>query len=141
MGPAPLNTAIQAIADTLAANEVDILAANNEDKQAATSSGVVDSLYKVTVFVCVKFDSCEVFVCPTQRLDLSGDKFKSLVASVGEVVALPDPVGVVTLATQLDDGLDLYRVSCPIGVICVIFEARPEAAVRRATLLRLPCWT
>jgi glutamate-5-semialdehyde dehydrogenase len=51
------------------------------------------------------------------------------------VIALEDPVGQVTLATRLDDGLDLFRVTCPIGVLCVIFEARPEAAVRAAPLL------
>jgi glutamate-5-semialdehyde dehydrogenase len=45
-----------------------------------------------------------------------------------------DPIGSVSYATELDDGLELYRVSCPLGVVCVIFEARPDAAVQIATL-------
>ena len=43
-------------------------------------------------------------------------------------------VGVVQRATELDAGLELYRVSCPIGVLCVIFESRPEAAVQISAL-------
>ena len=45
-----------------------------------------------------------------------------------------DPVGKTLLATQLDQGLELYRVTCPIGVIGVIFESRPDALVRFSTL-------
>ena len=48
--------------------------------------------------------------------------------------ALADPVNAVTLARELDEGLNLFRVTCPIGVLCVIFEARPEAAVQIASL-------
>jgi len=47
---------------------------------------------------------------------------------------LPDPVGKTTLATKLDDGLDLYRVTSPIGVLLVIFEARPEVIANIASL-------
>jgi glutamate-5-semialdehyde dehydrogenase len=57
-----------------------------------------------------------------------------MLAGVDDVRRLEDPVGKVTLATRLDDGLDLYRVTCPIGVIGVIFEARPDAAVQIASL-------
>lgn len=69
-----------------------------------------------------------------KRLDLSGDKYETLLAGIRDLISLPDPVGRVQLATQLDDKLELYRVSCPIGVIGVIFESRPEAAVQIATL-------
>lgn len=51
-----------------------------------------------------------------------------------DVANLPDPTGVVSYATKLDDGLDLYRISCPIGVLLVIFEARPEVIVNIAAL-------
>ncbi|RAL64372.1 hypothetical protein DID88_001848 [Monilinia fructigena] len=47
---------------------------------------------------------------------------------------LEDPVGKVTLRTRLDDGLDLERVSCPIGVLLIIFEARPEVIANIASL-------
>jgi glutamate-5-semialdehyde dehydrogenase len=53
---------------------------------------------------------------------------------VRSVEQLPDPVGVVSLARRVDEGLDLFRVSCPIGVVAVVFEARPEAAVQIAAL-------
>ena len=51
-----------------------------------------------------------------------------------DVAALPDPTGQVLYATELDDGLELYKVSCPIGVLLVIFEARPEVVVNIASL-------
>ena len=69
-----------------------------------------------------------------RRLDLSGDKFTALLESVGEVVRLADPVGQVLQQTVLDDGLLLRRVSCPIGVLGVIFESRPDAVVQIASL-------
>jgi glutamate-5-semialdehyde dehydrogenase len=69
-----------------------------------------------------------------RRLDLSGEKFTALLESVGEVVRLADPVGRVLEQTVLDDGLQLRRVSCPIGVLGVIFESRPDAVVQIAAL-------
>lgn len=62
-----------------------------------------------------------------RRLDLrKADKYDSMLQGILDVGALEDPVGTVTLAKHLDDGLDLYRVTCPVGVLLVIFEARPE---------------
>lgn len=69
------------------------------------------------------------------RLDLGqGDKWEPMLQGVLDVATLPDPTGSVTYATELDDGLELYRVSCPIGVLLVIFEARPEVVVNIAAL-------
>lgn len=51
-----------------------------------------------------------------------------------DVANLPDPNGNVSYASELDEGLDLYRISCPIGVLLVIFEARPEVVVNIASL-------
>ena len=69
------------------------------------------------------------------RLDLGrGDKWNSMLQGVLDVAALPDPVGTVSYATELDDKLELYKVSCPIGVLLVIFEARPEVVVNIAAL-------
>ncbi|KAJ3119041.1 hypothetical protein HDU96_003216 [Phlyctochytrium bullatum] len=67
-----------------------------------------------------------------KRLDLGvgKDKFQSLIQGVLDVGKLDDPVGKVTLGTKLDDCLELYRVSCPIGVLLIIFEARPEVVVQ-----------
>uniref|UniRef100_A0A7S1F920 glutamate-5-semialdehyde dehydrogenase n=1 Tax=Noctiluca scintillans TaxID=2966 RepID=A0A7S1F920_NOCSC len=69
-----------------------------------------------------------------KRLDLSDSKFDSLIAGIDDVITLPDPIGAVTYANRVSDGLDLYRVTCPIGVLLIIFEARPEAAVQISTL-------
>jgi glutamate-5-semialdehyde dehydrogenase len=69
------------------------------------------------------------------RLDLDrGDKWDSMLQGVLDVAALPDPTGQVSYANELDDGLELYKVSCPIGVLLVIFEARPEVVVNIAAL-------
>lgn len=57
-----------------------------------------------------------------------------MLEGITDVANLPDPNGIVSYARTLDDGLDLYRVSCPIGALLVIFEARPEVVVNIAAL-------
>lgn len=71
-----------------------------------------------------------------KRLDLesSSDKYDSMLQGIVDVDSLPDPTGQVTYAKTLDDGLELYRVTCPIGVLLVIFEARPEVIVNITAL-------
>ena len=69
-----------------------------------------------------------------KRLDLRGSKWDDLMGGVASLIPMADPIGAVSYATELDDGLELYRVSCPLGVIAVIFEARPDAAVQIASL-------
>ena len=61
-------------------------------------------------------------------------QYRAAVAKLEEVQRLADPLDAVSYACELDVGLELYRVACPIGVICVIFESRPEAAVQIAAL-------
>lgn len=91
-----------------------IEAANREDKAAAGRAKLDAPLLK--------------------RLDVEGAKFDAMLSKVDEVRELDDPLGRCNYATEIADGLELYRVSCPIGVICVIFESRPEAAVQIAAL-------
>jgi glutamate-5-semialdehyde dehydrogenase len=70
-----------------------------------------------------------------KRLDLTkGDKWDAMLQGISDVAALPDPNGKVSYACELDDGLELRRISCPIGVLLVIFEARPEVVVNIASL-------
>ena len=92
------NAALEAVGSKLEKRREDILEANRADKadcEAEVESGSLSrALFK--------------------RLDLEGSKFDSMLAGVGDVARLPDPVGQVTLATRLDEGLDLYRVSCPL---------------------------
>lgn len=70
-----------------------------------------------------------------KRLDLrTGEKWDTMLQGVTDIASLPDPTGTITYARALHDNLDLYRVSCPIGVLLVIFEARPEVIVNIAAL-------
>ncbi|ODV91763.1 hypothetical protein CANCADRAFT_30095 [Tortispora caseinolytica NRRL Y-17796] len=101
------SNALLAVRDALAANKDAILEANKLDLDAARQADLPSSLIK--------------------RLDLtSPGKYDAMLQGIADVAALDDPVGKVSLRTTLDDGLELQRVSCPIGVILVIFEARPE---------------
>ena len=69
------------------------------------------------------------------RLDLAkGDKWDAMLQGVSDVSNLEDPTGKITYAKELDDDLELYRITCPIGVLLVIFEARPEVVVNIAAL-------
>lgn len=101
------NDALRAVHDALKDAKADVLTANRKDMADATSAQLSSSLVK--------------------RLDLStGDKYDVMLQGVLDVAALEDPVGKLTMARQLDEGLDLYKVTAPIGVLLVIFEARPE---------------
>ncbi|KAH9479531.1 putative gamma-glutamyl phosphate reductase [Psilocybe cubensis] len=112
-------TALQAIRKQLELRKDDILTANAEDIKAARA----------------EVDAGRMSEALLNRLDLRrGDKWESMLQGIDDVAALADPTGIVTYATELDDGLELYRVSCPIGVLLVIFEARPEVVVNIAAL-------
>ena len=106
------NQAIEAIAQALESAIPEILAANAADCQAA--DGIPKPLYN--------------------RLKLDETKLKAAIAGVRDVGQLSDPVGVVQIHRQLDDGLILKRVTCPLGVLGVIFEARPDAAIQISAL-------
>lgn len=113
------NDALTAMHDALAAARDDILAANARDlalaRQAAADGRLSQSL--------------------VARLDLAKPgKWDDMLRGVLDVRDLDDPVGRVTLRTRLDDGLELERVTCPIGVLLIIFEARPEVIANIAAL-------
>ena len=69
-----------------------------------------------------------------KRLQTNEQSIAAMSRCVNEVAALPDPLGRQLAATELDDGLTLYKESCPIGVIAIIFEARPEVIPQVASL-------
>jgi len=101
------SSALQAVHDALKDAKTTILEANVKDMEAAQAQNLSSSLIK--------------------RLDLSkGDKFDVMLQGVLDVASLEDPVGKITLATKLDDGLDLYRLTAPVGSLLIIFESRPE---------------
>lgn len=68
------------------------------------------------------------------RLKFGEDKLNQVVTGLRALAELPDPIGQTTLSRELTEGLTLYRVTCPIGVIGVIFESRPDALVQIASL-------
>ncbi|KAI4600733.1 hypothetical protein KJ359_012895 [Pestalotiopsis sp. 9143b] len=113
------NDALTAIHSGLAAARDEILAANARDlelaRQAAKSGELSQSL--------------------VARLDLNKKgKWEDMLKGILDVRDLEDPVGKVTLRTKLDDNLELERVTCPIGVLLIIFEARPEVIANIASL-------
>lgn len=109
------HTALVALKEALTEHKEDILKANREDMDAARAAKLSPQLIK--------------------RLDLgTGDKYDSMLQGILDVDALADPTGQVTYARKLDEGLELHRVACPIGVLLVIFEARPEVIVNITAL-------
>ena len=68
------------------------------------------------------------------RLELNDKKIDQLIDGLKALSALPDPLNRTLLARELTPGLDLYRVSCPIGVLGIVFESRPDALVQIASL-------
>ncbi|MBV9388114.1 MAG: glutamate-5-semialdehyde dehydrogenase [Chroococcidiopsidaceae cyanobacterium CP_BM_ER_R8_30] len=108
------NQALEAITQALESATDQILAANMADCAAAIATGIPKALYK--------------------RLELDEDKLRSAITGVRDVAQLSDPVGVVQIHRQLDDGLILKRITCPLGVLGIIFEARPDAAIQISSL-------
>ena len=108
------NEALIKIAEALAAHAEEIFAANRKDLAAADEKGIAPAVKK--------------------RLLYSEGKMQDSVAGLRQLASLPDPLGKVTLDRELDEGLRLTRVTCPIGVIGVIFEARPDALVQISSL-------
>lgn len=68
------------------------------------------------------------------RLKLDENKMRDMIQGIRDVVNLSDPIGKTLLARQLDDGLNLYKISCPIGVLGIIFEARPDVIAQISSL-------
>ena len=69
-----------------------------------------------------------------KRLRFEGDKIAEAIRGLESLAGLDDPVGRTLRAVELDEGLELYQVTCPIGVIGVIFESRPDALVQISSL-------
>ena len=114
LSTADRNQAIEAIAQALEAAAPEILAANQADCQAAEADSIPKALYA--------------------RLKLGETKLKAAIAGVRDVGKLADPVGAFQIDRELDEGLILKRITCPLGVLGVIFEARPDALIQITSL-------
>ncbi|MBM4311561.1 MAG: glutamate-5-semialdehyde dehydrogenase [Deltaproteobacteria bacterium] len=108
------NRALRAVAEALRDKADIILAANAQDLARAQADSLAAPLLKRLAFDRAKIDGA--------------------IAGIESLISLPDPVGETLSATELDQGLELYKISCPIGVIGVIFESRPDALVQISCL-------
>ena len=114
MGADQKNRALDEIAKALVERREEIIRANREDLARSEGEKLAAPLLK--------------------RLRFDEDKIAETVEGIQSLAGLEDPVGRTLLSTELDDGLELFRVTCPIGVIGVIFESRPDALVQISTL-------
>ncbi len=108
------NKALDEISRLLEAKKEEIFKANKEDLQRSEKENLASPLLK--------------------RLKFDENKLSEVISGIKSLIELPDPVGKTIDSTELDKGLELYRVSCPIGVIGVIFESRPDALVQISAL-------
>jgi len=112
------NEALESIAEAVRANESAILSANADDVKAAET-------------LLERGEYTETLV---DRLRLDETKVASIAGMVESVGELADPLGATRSARELDEGLELYTVSVPIGVVAAVFESRPDALVQIAAL-------
>lgn len=108
------NDALSRIAKALKDRKEEILKANNEDLKNAEKDKLSAPLLK--------------------RLKFDDVKINDVIDGINSLIKLEEPVGKTLLSTELDEGLELYKVTCPIGVIGIIFESRPDALVQISTL-------
>ena len=108
------NEVLRLAARSLSEHKEDIFAANREDLARAEASGIADAVIK--------------------RLRFDEHKLSDCLAGIDSLISLESPTGKITLHRQLDEGLILKRVTVPIGVIGIIFEARPDALVQISCL-------
>jgi len=113
-GTARKNAALEAIAETLTKRSAEWLAANGEDIAAAGEAGMRPAML--------------------DRLTLTEERISGIVEAVRQVIALPDPIGKVDKMETRPNGLIIGRRRVPLGVVAIIFEARPNVTVDAAAL-------
>ncbi|PID96047.1 MAG: glutamate-5-semialdehyde dehydrogenase [Actinomycetales bacterium] len=106
--------ALYAVADALDASVAEVVAANADDLRRGRDAGMADGLL--------------------DRLLLDPARIADIAAAVREVAGLPDPVGEVVRGSTLPNGLDIRQVRVPMGVVGMIYEARPNVTVDAASL-------
>jgi glutamate-5-semialdehyde dehydrogenase len=108
------DAALHAIADALEARTPEILAANARDMEAGRESALDAALL--------------------DRLALDAGRVRAMADGVRAIAALPDPVGEVIDGGRLPNGLDVRKVRVPLGVVAVVYEARPNVTIDAAAL-------
>lgn len=118
ISPEMKNLALEAIANSIEKNAEKISEANALD--LANSKKLVDL--------------GELSQATYNRLKLDENKMRDMISGVRDVISLEDPINKELLIRQLDMGLNLYKVTCPIGVLGIIFEARPDVITQISAL-------
>ena len=108
------NNALRAINEALEKNKAEIFAANMKDMNAAKEGSLPDPIVNRLKFDDVKLNGC--------------------ISGIEDLIKLEDPLFKNLLRRELDEDLILTKTTCPIGVIGVIFESRPDALVQIASL-------
>ena len=108
------NTCLKNIIENLKKDKEHILSENKRDIENAENENISSSILS--------------------RLLFDEHKMDTVIAGINDLIKMPDPIGKITLKRELDEGLVLTRTTTPIGVIGVIFEARPDALVQIASL-------
>jgi glutamate-5-semialdehyde dehydrogenase len=103
------NGALEAIAAALEARTAEVLEANERDMEAGRSGGLDAALL--------------------DRLELDETRVAGIASDVRAIVALPDPVGEVIEGFRLPNGIDVRRVRTPLGVVAIVYEARPNVTI------------
>lgn len=104
------NTALLKVADAIEEHKNEIFSANLEDLKEAEKLVAAGELNKSTF----------------NRLKLDENKMRDMIQGIRDIAQLDDPVNKQLFVRELDENLTLYKVSCPIGVLGIIFEARPD---------------
>jgi glutamate-5-semialdehyde dehydrogenase len=111
---APKDAAIRAMADALGKRAAEVLRANATDVERAVASGTASGL--------------------VDRLTLTPDRLSGIADALRDVAELPDPVGEVLRGYTLPNGLEVRQIRVPLGVLGIIYEARPNVTVDAAGL-------
>ena len=108
------NNILKNVKEALLKNKEEIFKANKMDMDAAEENGITEAVKK--------------------RLKFDENKLYDVTRGIEDLIKLDDPIGKIQFKRQLDEGLTLQRITCPIGVIGIIFEARPDALVQISSL-------
>lgn len=108
------NSLLIKMADMLESNSVEILSANSKDLEAGKMNGLADSMI--------------------DRLKLTEERISGMADAVREIAQLPDPVGEITETKKRPNGIEVSKMRIPLGVIMMIYEARPNVTSDAAAL-------
>ncbi|MDT7526286.1 MULTISPECIES: glutamate-5-semialdehyde dehydrogenase [Idiomarinaceae] len=114
LSEADKNTVLQRMADAIRANQATILEVNERDMSAGRDKGLSDAML--------------------DRLQLDPERLEGIAAAIEEIIALPDPVGERLPFTTRPNGMVVEKMRIPLGVICMIYEARPNVTADAGAL-------